>query len=260
MRPTFRRVIAALALAMAWPSSGHASDPLPPAIGFDPPLGEAVPLDVALTDATGQSTLQRVLQDHRRTVLVPVWYHCRKLCDVTLESLARALITAPPKAGPQVLVYSINPGESAADAAAVRRALAARHPELSATATWRFAVMSPAGIDRVSNAIGFRFDFDAGHQQFRHVAGAIVLDRQGTQRAFLPGPAIRPYELRRALTANRPPAISRLAAFCFAYDPETGGYSFSILRTLRLLGLATVLVIAVLAYRAIRRERHAKGS
>lgn len=250
-------LIAALLLAVVWMPPAAAADALPAAIGFDPPIGEPVPPDVRLADESG--TLLELLRGHRRTVLVPVWYHCRKLCDLTLESLARGVPAAAP-ASTQVLVYSIDPDETAADAAGARRALLERHPRLSAGASWRFAVLSPPAIDRLSRAIGFRFDFDAGHQQFRHVAGAVVLDDRGLQRAFLPGPAIRPEELERALGEAEPPPIARLAAFCFTYDPETGRYSFSILRAVRWLGLLTVLVIAVLAYRAIRRERKREGT
>lgn len=248
------RRIAALLLAAMWMPGAAASEALPPAIGFEPALGERVPPDLRLDE---RDTLLAFLRGHRRTVLVPVWYHCRKLCDLTLDSLARGF---PAAANTQVLVYSIDPTESAADAAAARQALLERHPRLSAGTNWRFAVLSPAAIERLSRSIGFRFDFDAGHQQFRHVAGAVVLDSRGAQRAFLPGPAIRPAELERALGEAEPPPIARLAAFCFTYDPETGRYSFSILRAVRWLGLLTVLVIAVLAGRAIQRERKQGGA
>lgn len=256
MKAGFSLFVPFLLLSIACPSASGADveQDIAQKIGFSPPLGDSVPLDIELTDSGGRTLLGRSLKDFPRTVLVPVWYGCRKLCGFTLESLARGLSAQPPARRTQIVVYSINPAETTKDAGSERNRLLSRHPDLSTHADWRFATLPSPDIRRLSTAIGFRYDFDGSHEQFRHVAGAVVIDRKGVERAFLPGPAIKADELGRALAEDRPPQVPRLASFCFTYDPQTGQYSLSILRVIQLLGLLTIVAVAVPCVRALRRE------
>ena len=54
-------------------------------------------------------------------------------------------------------------------------------------------------------------------------------------------------------------AVDQLLLYCYHYDPTTGKYGVVIMNVLRILGSATVLVLAAFLLLMFRRDRKAKS-
>src|SRR5207302_7583870 len=106
-------------------------------------------------------------------ILGPGYFHCPNLCGVVRDDLLSALERAGLRAGAdyRLLVLSIDPDETPADAAAAKEGALSRYPDPGAERDWRFLTAPQAGIDAIASAAGFRSRFDPALKQFLHPAG-----------------------------------------------------------------------------------------
>lgn len=236
-------------------------------IGFTQQVDQTVPGDMVFADEQGQSVQLAKLLTGVPVLLVPVYYRCPNLCGLTLDNLASSLTQVDLRAGQdyQVVAFSIDPGETPQAAAAKKAELEARHPRLDIAASWTLLTGEEARIHRLANAIGFRYRYDPDIDQYAHAAGVVLLTDSGRISRYLFGMLLPPKDLRLALLEASQGGIGsvtdQLLLLCYHYDPVTGRYSFTILKTLRLAGLVTMLALAstvgVFLWREKRRQRHA---
>jgi protein SCO1 len=85
----------------------------------------------------------------------------------------------------------------------------------------------------------------------------MVLTPQGKIAQYYYGIEYPPQDLRLALVEASQNRIGTLAdellLYCYHYDPERGKYSATIMRVLRLMGVATMLCLGALLFAMIRR-------
>ncbi len=229
-------------------------------VAFDPPLGEYLPVSVALGDERGRRrSLAQWLQG-RPAVLVPVYFDCPNLCSLTLAGLARAERTMRMVAGRDfnVLAFSIDPRERQGGMLAARAGLARE----AGAERWRLLHADAAAIRSLTRALGFRYYYDERQRQFAHAAGIVVLDAGGRLIQYFPGVSYPTEELEAALLGARGGKVAavthRLLLTCFDYDPASGSYSLRIVRLLRIGGIACVLLLAGGVGYALRRERRSR--
>jgi protein SCO1/2 len=243
-------------------SSGRA--PIP-GVGFAPPLGGRVDVAATVNDEDGRRVALGALL-HGVSLVVPAYYRCPNLCDLTLDGVAELAASATAAGAPpaDVLLVSFADDETPDDARAMRTELSARHPEIAGDPRWHFLTASAENVARVTRSIGFRFERPAGATDYAHAVGAVVVAGDGRLLAFLPGVRFAAERLV-ALVAGRPAADDAARAppavllWCFHYDPRTGRYSFVILRALQAavaVCIAAVLLgIVALNRRNARRKR-----
>jgi protein SCO1/2 len=239
-----------LAAAVAAAGCGALAAPLPPGedVGFTPPRDGRLAVDAAVVDERGETVPLGSLLGGT-SLIVPAYYRCPSLCDLTLDGVAELVAAAPRAARPaDVVVLSFAASETPADAAAMRASLASRHPEITDDPHWHFLTAAPASVESVMRSIGFRFARDAESSTYSHVAGIVVAAADGRLLGLLPGvrfAAARLAELtsgKSSRDAATPPPS--LLLWCFHYDPQTGRYTVAVLRALE---AATVLCVAALA-------------
>jgi protein SCO1/2 len=235
-------------------------------IGFDQKLGESVPLDVPFRDETGRPVrLRDYFSAGKPVVLNLVYYDCPMLCTVTLSGMASALkeLSLDPGKEFEVVTIGFDPKEGPAQAAAKKREFMARYKRPRAEAGWHFLTGEIASIHRVTQAVGFRYVWDQASQQFAHPAGTVVLTADGKIARYMFGVEYAPRDLRLAIveaSANRIGSpVDQILLACYQYDPSSGRYSASIMKILRLAGIATVASILAFVLVSLRRERAARS-
>lgn len=227
--------------------------------GFDP-FGEAriderpgalVPLDAPLLDEHGRPTSLRKIADGKPMLLAPVLHDCPNFCGVTLAGLTDAIAGQGLRPGKDfaLVAFGLDPHEDPKAAAGDLSRMAARHAIGPATAT-----TGPAdSIHAVTDALGYRYAWDARIKQFAHVAGVAVLTPEGRLSGWLYGISPRPEAVTRAVAAARveqpAPIGERLRLLCFHYDPATGRYTPAIDLFLKGAAFATVATVVVLLLR-----------
>jgi protein SCO1 len=220
------------------------------AVAFEQRLNEPVPLDLAFRDEAGNAVQLGDYLGRKPVILTLNYYECPMLCPLVLEGLVRSLRALSFAIGEQfdVVTVSINPGETAALAAEAEARYIRGYGRPNAAAGWHFLTGDEASIRQLTQAVGFRYVYDSGKDQYAHAAGIMVLTPQGRISRYFYGIEFSPRDLRLALVEAAANAIGspvdRLLLFCYHYDPATGRYTLVVRRVLQLASLATVLSLA----------------
>src|SRR5262249_13922107 len=110
---------------------------------------------------------------------------------------------------------------------------------------WDFLV-GAASAKALADTVGFHYRWDEDTKQFAHAAGVFVFTPGGQLSRVLYG-LDRARDLRLALVdaseGKLGSAWDQLLLFCYHYDPTGKGYTFAILRIMKLGGGLTVLVL-----------------
>jgi len=126
---------------------------------------------------------------------------------------------------------------------------------------WHFLTGQDASIRRVMNVIGFRYTYDARTDQYAHATGVVILTPQGRTSRYFYGIDLSPRDLRlgliEAAEGRIGSPIDQVLLLCYHYDPLTGRYGLIIMNVIRLVGLATVLVLGGFIVVMLRRDRRA---
>jgi protein SCO1 len=243
----------------------HATDSQPPAIlrevGIDQHLDQQVPLDLVFHDETGQAVQFGQYFGGKPVILALVYYECPMLCTLTLNGLASALKVLSFDVGNQfnVVTVSFNPRETAALAAAKKKAYIERYGRAGTEQGWHFLTGDATNIERLTQAVGFRYVYDAEQKQYAHAAGITLLTPQGKIARYFFGVEYSPRDLRLGLVEASHNQIGspvdQLLLYCYHYDPATGKYGAVAMNMVRVAGALTVLALGGFVVIALRRER-----
>jgi protein SCO1 len=230
-------------------------------VGFDSKPNARIPLDVQLRDESGREVPVSELFKDQPIILVFVYYRCPMLCNLTMEGLVRGLSRVPLDAGQDfsVVMVSIDPRETQAQAAAAKQKSIDRYARPGAEDGWRFLTGDEQQVSRLADAVGFRYRYDPATDQYAHAAGVTILTPEGVVSRYLYGVDFPPRDLRLALIdASRGGVGSttdRVLLLCFHYDPTTGKYGLAVIRLLQLGGLTTAIGMGLAIGISLLRER-----
>lgn len=230
-------------------------------IGIDQRLDAAVPLDLPFRDEVGRAVRLSDYFGKRPVILALVYYNCPMLCTQVLNGIVSALRVMSLDAGRDfdVVAVSFDAREKPADAAAKKNAYLTRYQRPGSDAGWHFLTGDREPIATLARAVGFRFRYDAEHDQFAHASAIFVLTPGGRLSRYFYGIEYAPRDLRLALVESSAGRIGNPAdqvlLYCFHYDPATGKYGAAVVHIVRLAGLATVLVLGVSILWMSRRRR-----
>jgi protein SCO1 len=230
-------------------------------VGFDQRLNEQVPLDLAFVDESGRPIRLGDYFKGKPVVLICAYYKCPMLCTLVLNGTARGLSKVPFDIGAdyQVVTVSIDPRETPDLAAAKKKSYLTRYDRPGAEEGWHFLTGKQDAIDKLTQAVGFRYVYDPKEDMFNHAAGITVLTPTGKISRYLFGVDFSPRDLRLALveaSANKigSPA-DQVLLYCFHYDPATGKYALAIARFIQTGGVLIIAMVASVAWFATRAHR-----
>lgn len=234
-------------------------------VRFDQRLGESLPLGLAFRDESGRPVRLGDFFGKRPVILVLSYYECPMLCPMVLDGLVRAFkpLTFEPGRDFEVVVASIDPGETPKLAAAAESRTLERYGRPRTAAGWHFLTGDQAAVSALADAAGFRYVYDKERDEYAHAAGIIVLTPGGKVSRYLFGIDYAPRDVRLALLDSTGgkigSAIDSAFLFCFHYDPAMGRYSVATFRILRVAAVATVLGLVLMIVLLRRREAEQPG-
>lgn len=235
-------------------------------VGVTEHLGAQVPGEAAFVDTQGRNvTLQRYFDGRRPVVLNLVYFRCPMLCGMVLNAVVRALSQTQWTVGNQfqVVTLSIDPRDTPEIAAQKRRRTLEAYGRPGADNGWNFLTGTTAEVNRVANAVGFRYRYDARQGQYAHAAVTFLLTPDGRVARYLYGIEYKPVDVRVGLleashgrTIN---TLERLILFCYHYDPAARGYVLFARRVMRLGGVITMAVLGGMLSALWWRERRKRA-
>jgi protein SCO1/2 len=256
----------ALSLALALMSAfahGATASQLAREVGVEQHPGRQLPLGTTLRDPSGDSVPLASFFGTRPVVLTFVYYRCPNLCNLTLTSLVRSLEHIDLTAGRdyEVIAISIDPRENSLVAAAkqasyVQQYQAGRVDCADCANGWHFLTAEASHSATLARAAGIRYFYDSSQDQYAHPAAALVVTPHGRIARYFNGIQFPPPELRWALMEAKGERTAGLAdrfwLLCYHYEALAGRYTAVVQIAVRLLAIATVLVLGFLIFRLVR--------
>ena len=238
-----------LLLALVVPGVTRAAAPAGLAdLAFTQRPGAALPYDVPLVDETGAATSLRAAAAGLPLVVVPGYFRCPTLCGTVRGDVLSALSRSGLVAGRDyaLAAVTIDPAETAATAAEVRREELARFPLPGGAERVHYLTGLASSLDAVAAAEGFHARYDATLKQFMHPAGLVVATPGGYVSGYVLGVGYAPDALAASVERARQ-GVSLLAQpillLCFHFDEVTGRYTPAVMKLLRLGAALTALTL-----------------
>jgi protein SCO1/2 len=230
-------------------------------IAIDQRLNHQVPLDLPFTDENGRSVTLGDYFGKRPVILALVYYECPMLCTQVLNGLVTALgvMTFEPGKEFEVVAVSFNPREGPGLASQKKANYVERYGRPHTAAGWHFLTGSEDSIQKLTDAVGFRYAYDERIKQYAHGAAIEVLTPKGVLSRYFYGIEYSPRDIRLGLIEASDErigtAIDDVLLFCYHYDPATGKYGAAVLRLVRAGAILTVVAFLTFLTVALRRER-----
>ncbi|HET6610419.1 MAG TPA: SCO family protein [Kofleriaceae bacterium] len=237
-------------------------------VRIDEKLGAKIPTDLHFVDATGAKvTLGKYLGGEKPMLLILAYHRCPMLCSLVIQSVAKAVadISLVPGEDFVVVTVSIDPRDTIDDAArAQERALA----EIGAPgnrSAWPFLVGEQQDIEKLADAIGFRYAYDPRSKLYAHPAVVTVVAPDGMISRYLYGIDLSGRDVRLSLVdasdGKVGSVIDRILLTCFHYDPASRRYGVYVVGFFKIGGAILLLMTAIggLVLWRIERRRRTRG-
>jgi protein SCO1 len=233
--------------------------------GLDQRLGTQIPLNLHFRDSTGADAPLGRYFARKPVALALVYFKCAMLCPQVLHGLANSLAQTgyAPARDYDVIVASIDPTDTPADAATARQKFVAQLGGDVPADSVHFLTGAQPEITALAESIGFHYvrvpGPDGKMTQFAHSSVIMVATPEGKLSKYLTGVEYQPRDLRLALLEASDHRIGSptdlILLYCCNYSPSEGRYTVSVLRVLGLAGMASVLGLAAMLYMLTRKSK-----
>lgn len=233
-------------------------------IGIDQHLDAPLPLELNFRDESGKQVRLQNYFHGKPVVLALVYFRCPMLCTQVLNGLLRTSQAVKFEMGKdyEVVTVSIDPQDTPEMAAEKKASYVRAYRREGAQQGWHFLTGEPESIERLADAVGFRYRYDERTDQFAHASGIMLATPEGRLSRYLYGIEYPPNDLRLALVESSQSRIGspvdQVLLLCYHYDPLTGKYGLAISRTLQAAGSATMLSLGCFLVVMFRQERRRK--
>src|SRR5215213_5956826 len=248
------------------PNQAGTSNGLPPALekaGIEQKLNEQVPFDAVFKDENGREVKLGEYFGKRPVILALVYFECPMLCNEVLNGLTGSLKSLSFDAGRDFDVIAISfdarENEKPDLAKNKKESYMKRYGRPGTENGWHFLTGTQEQIDKVTNAVGFKYYWDEKSNQFAHAGGIMITTPEGRLSRYLYGIDYAPKDVKFAVMESAEHKIGntaeQLMLYCYHYDPSTGKYGLSILKVIRLGGIVTLLGLSAMFFVFWRRSK-----
>ena len=216
-------------------------------------LGGQVPLDLTFVNESGDTVqLGSYFQQDKPVLFSLVYYECPMLCTLVLNGLSNGIskLDWVPGEEYQMVSVSIDPRETPKLAADKKhRYLEELQKEEMSEDGWAFLVGSQDQIEKLADALGFKYFYVEERDQYAHPAAAYLLTSDGRISRYLYGIEFKPNDLKLGLLEASEgkigTTIDKLLLYCFHYDPSEKSYVVFAQNVMKLGGAVTLLILGV---------------
>jgi protein SCO1/2 len=230
-------------------------------VGVDEHLDGQIPLDAQFQDQDGRAVRVGDLFGRKPAMLILAYHRCPVLCSMIQNAAATALKEVPWTVGKEfdVVVVSIDPKDTPESAAAKRKLVTDAYGRPGSESGFHYLVGTKTNIDRVADAVGFKYQYDERQDQYGHPAVVMLVKPNGQMARYLYGLEFNPKDIRLGLLeASNGKSIStveKVILFCYHYDPQDGKYTLVATRVMQLGGVVTVTLLGGFLVIMWSRER-----
>lgn len=234
-------------------------------IGIDQKLGRQLPMNATFRDEHGRPVQLEHFFGHRRPVVLSlVNFECPSACTLVLNNLIGTMNMMTLILGKdfEVITISFDPTEGAALAAAKKRVCLKyyKRDPASADKGWHFLTGSQQEIDRITEAVGFRYGREPEGDQFIHPSVIVILSPDGHVERYFMGVSYQANDLHLTLVEASQFKVGsftdRIMLWFYEFDATQGGYR---LRKLHVIEAAGLFIAGGIASMLLVRSRRASS-
>ena len=234
-------------------------------VGVEQRIGETLPLDAPFIDELGREvTLGEYFGGDKPVILALVYYDCPMLCSLIMNGLSKSLGVIQQNVGEDfdVVAVSFAAGETPHMAREAKTAAVERYGRLETSAGWHFLTGEAESIERLTEAVGFTFNYLPETDEYAHASAIQVVTPEGTLAQYYYGIEFPPKDLRLALVeasdGQLGSLVDQVLLYCYRYDPQLGKYTTAITALLRIAGVVFCIALAAFLWVMLRRD-HAEA-
>lgn len=224
-------------------------------VGVSTERGAQIDLSLKFTNSTGSElALSEIGNPDRPKIIIPVYYHCPRLCGLLLGGVKTLLNELQLQIGSDydVLTVSFNPHEGTALARKRKQEFTAGFTGLGDAQTgWHFLTGSAENVNPLMLQLGFNYKPDGS--DFAHTAAIFLLTPEGKISQYFTGVTFSAFDTKLALIEASESKIGstldHVLLFCFRFDPSIGKYTWAAFGVMRAGGIITLVLLIVLFYR-----------
>ena len=225
-------------------------------------LGDSLPLNLSFVDDNGNKvTLSDYFKGDKPVLLTLGYYECPMLCNLVFNGVSEGIkeLGWVPGEKYEVVSVSIDPLETA-ELAANKKANYIKFLEMpEAAAGWHFLVTESENAKTLADAIGFKYYYVEDRDEYAHAAAAYLISPDGVISRYLYGIQYTGINLKLGLLEASEGKIGstmdKILLYCFRYDPDAKGYVLFAQNAMKVGGVATVILIALLVGSLYLKER-----
>ena len=195
-------------------------------VGLDQRLNQQVPLNLMFNDETGQPVQLQKYFGQKPVILIMVYYQCPMLCTQVLTGFTGAMngiVRFNIGREFDVVTVSIDPRDTAEDAARAKKTYIQRYRRAGAEQGWHFLTGKKDQIDALAQAVGFRYAWDPKIQQYAHASGIMLLTPDGRVSQYYYGIEYAPRDIQLGLIEASKGKIGNVVdqvlLYCYHYEP-----------------------------------------
>ena len=225
-------------------------------------LGDSLPLNLSFVDDNGSEvTLSDYFKGDKPVILTLGYYECPMLCNLVFNGVSEGIkeLGWVPGEKYQVISVSIDPLETA-DLAANKKANYIKFLEMpGASDGWHFLVTESENAKTLADVIGFKYYYVEDRDEYAHAAAAYLISPDGVISRYLYGIQYTGINLKLGLLEASEGKIGstmdKILLYCYRYDPDAKGYVLFAQNAMKVGGVVTVVLIALLVGLLFIRER-----
>jgi protein SCO1/2 len=231
---------------------------------IDQHLNTTLP-SVPFVDETGKAVnTADYFGNGKPAVLALVYFKCPMLCSEELDGLVQslAMVHLDPAKDFNVLVVSIDPTDTPAEAAKKKALYTRRYARPGTEGGWHFLTGTQASIDAVTKAVGFGYvkipSTDGKTTQFAHASAIQLLTPDAKISQYYLGVEYSPKDLMLGLVESSDHKIgspvANILTYCYHYDPHRNKHSLLVARVVQFCGMLTVAGLGGFMFLMFRRD------
>lgn len=236
-------------------------------VGVEEHLDAFVPLSAVYTDDLGRRLrLQDFFKEGRPVILTMNYSSCPLLCSQQLNGLVDCLKKIDMLSGTdfEVVSVSIDPLETTSRARDTQQKYTGLYGRPGGGKGWHFLTGEQSEITRLAESIGFKYRYVPQQKEYAHTAVFLICTPDGRISRYLYGVAFGAQTVRlsmvEAAEGKIGTAMDQLLLMCFAYNPNSGAYSPTVIGLMKVAAAVTIGGLLLFLVPAWLRRRPKKVS
>lgn len=236
-------------------------------VGVTEHLGQFIDLNLTFrSDRRKVLPLADIFDGSTPVLMTMVYYNCPSLCNYHLNGLNTVFKEMDWSAGRdfKFVAVSMDHREDSEVAAVKKDNYIRDFGRKGVEKGWYFLTGTKENVKALADRLGFGFRWDARQQEYAHPAVAFVITPEGQISKYLHGISFDGKTLRLALVESSSGKvgtwIDQVLLFCYRFNPSKNKYTLAAYNIMRIGGLLTVVVLAIILVPLWFRGRDRFGS